>query len=148
MEKTSGFTLVELLVVIAIIGVLMGVVVAVLNPATFFERGRDSRRLSDLATIQTALEQYYAQQGEYPSVGYLIFGSIFVDPDDATLIYLKSVPNDPSGAPAAYDYCTDGTPPSDYEVCADMEDDANLPDDCITTSSYGCSGNCCLTNPF
>ncbi len=144
--KNSGFTLVELLVVIAVVGVLAGIVAVALNPASFFARGRDSRRLSDLTTIQSALEQYYAQNNSYPATGGVPFGSAWTS---GGITYLKTVPNDPSGAPATYEYCASGTPPSNYEVCATMES-TPLPDDCIDTISICPSAvtKCCLTNPF
>lgn len=51
-----GFTLVELLVVIAILGVLVGVAYIAINPAEMMKKSRDSKRLSDLATIRKALD--------------------------------------------------------------------------------------------
>lgn len=141
----DGFTLVELLVVVAIIGILSGMVLVSMDAGGYFKRGRDSRRLADLATTQAALEQYYAQQGEYPVSSYLVFGSDFVDPDDATLIYLKSVPNDPDST-KAYEYCVEAGQ-GNYVVCADMES-TPLPSDCGGATYVPCSKNCCLTNPF
>lgn len=66
MKRTgnSGFTLIELLVVIAIIGMLSSVVLAALTTAR--AKSRDARRLSDLRTVQTALELYYNDNGHYP----------------------------------------------------------------------------------
>ena len=55
MSKKSGFTLVELLVVIAIIAILMVTVVVTLNPGQLLAQSRDSNRLSDLATLKTAI---------------------------------------------------------------------------------------------
>jgi len=140
MKDQSGFTLVELLVVIAVVGVMAGVLVAVLNPATFFARGRDSRRLSDLTTIQSALEQYYAENGSYP-LSIPAAGNPWTS---GGVTYLKSVPGDPSGG--NYEYCVSG---ADYEICATMES-TPLPDDCIDNISICASAptKCCLTNPF
>ncbi|MBY0328590.1 prepilin-type N-terminal cleavage/methylation domain-containing protein [Patescibacteria group bacterium] len=59
-----GFTLIELLVVIAIIGILAAVILASLNTAR--AKARDARRISDIRTIQTALEMYYSDNGSYP----------------------------------------------------------------------------------
>ena len=51
----QGFTLVELLVVIAIIAILAAVVVLIINPIELTRRGRDAARLSDLASLQSAI---------------------------------------------------------------------------------------------
>jgi type II secretion system protein G len=66
MNTTSkGFTLIELLVVVAIIGILATVVLSSLSNAR--ERARDAKRLSDVKTIQTALEMYANDNnGRYP----------------------------------------------------------------------------------
>lgn len=56
----KGFTLIELLVVIAILAILATVVVVVINPAELLKQSRDSTRISDLATINSALALYLA----------------------------------------------------------------------------------------
>lgn len=61
-SDTSGFTLIELLVVIAIIAVLAVVVVLTLNPAQLLEQSRDANRLSDIATLTSALNLYTTDQ--------------------------------------------------------------------------------------
>src|ERR1017187_8198617 len=58
----KGFTLIELLVVIAIIAILAIVVVLTLNPAQMLAQSRDANRLSDLATINSALNLYSVDQ--------------------------------------------------------------------------------------
>ncbi len=63
-NQKKGFTLIELLVVIAIIGLLATLSVVSLNNAR--ERARDSRRVSDIRQIQTALELYHNAESEYP----------------------------------------------------------------------------------
>ena len=56
--KKKGFTLIELLVVIAIIAILSVVVVITLNPSEMLRRSRDSNRISDFATIKSAINLY------------------------------------------------------------------------------------------
>jgi len=64
MKNKKGFTLIELLVVVAIIGILATIVLSSLSSAR--ERARDATRLSDIRTIQTALELYNLKTGAYP----------------------------------------------------------------------------------
>lgn len=61
----KGFTLIELLVVIAIIGLLSTLAVVALNSAR--QKSRDSKRVSDVKQVQTALELYFADKNEYPA---------------------------------------------------------------------------------
>ena len=56
-SRKSGFSLVELLVVITIIAILSVTAYVALGGQT--EKARNSRRMQDLTTIQSALEIYY-----------------------------------------------------------------------------------------
>lgn len=58
--QTKGFTLIELLVVIAIVAILAVVVILTLNPAELLRQARDSNRVSDLATLRSAVAVYLA----------------------------------------------------------------------------------------
>jgi prepilin-type N-terminal cleavage/methylation domain-containing protein len=87
--RRAGFTLIELLVVIAIIAILSVVVILVLNPAQLLQQARDSNRISDMSTLNTALGVYQAQGGS--SLG------------SANTIYL-SIP-DPSATSSLGDQC-------------------------------------------
>ncbi len=60
----NAFTLIELLVVISIIGLLSSIVLASLNVAR--SKARDTQRISDIKQIQSALEMYHLDHGEYP----------------------------------------------------------------------------------
>ncbi len=54
----KGFTLIELLIVIAIIAVLSVVVILSLNPLELLRQARDSNRISDIATLKSAVALY------------------------------------------------------------------------------------------
>lgn len=76
-HRQRGFTLIELLVVVAIIGVLASVVLASLDNAR--AGSRDTARLSEIRQIQTALEMYHNDHGEYPDErSYVNSPSLFV----------------------------------------------------------------------
>lgn len=61
-SRRLGFTLIELLVVIAIIAILAVVVVLTLNPAELLRQSRDANRISDMATLGSALNLYVTDQ--------------------------------------------------------------------------------------
>jgi len=52
----KGFTLFELLITVSIVAVVMSVVIITLNPAEYLRKARDMRRISDLTTLQMALQ--------------------------------------------------------------------------------------------
>ncbi len=58
LRKSKGFTLLELLIVIAILAVLSVTLVLVLNPTESLRKARDVQRMSDLATLKTAIGLY------------------------------------------------------------------------------------------
>lgn len=62
-KNKKGFTLIELLVVIAVISILTAVVLVSLSNAR--SRTRDTRRVTDLKALQTALELYNLKYGTY-----------------------------------------------------------------------------------
>lgn len=64
-RQLSGFTLIELLVTISIMAVLFGIVITAASSAS--KNSRDAQRLSDLRSIQQALQHYYIDQNYFPS---------------------------------------------------------------------------------
>jgi len=64
-----AFTLIELLVVIAIIAILAVVVVLTLNPAQLLAQSRDANRVSDMATLSSALGLYQTDTGGIGTMG-------------------------------------------------------------------------------
>lgn len=71
MVQRRGFTLIELLVTVSIIATLALIGIAIYTK--FIQSARDSRRQADLKSIQSALEQYFADQFYYPCS--ITFGS-------------------------------------------------------------------------
>lgn len=61
----SGFTLIELVIVILILGVLAGIVVFSVRGIT--DHGEVSACETEVRTVETAVEAYYAKTNEYPN---------------------------------------------------------------------------------
>jgi len=95
-----AFTLIELLVVIVIIGVLATLATVAVNGAR--TRARDSKRVSDLKQISTALEMYYTDYTAYPNI---ITPGQPLTSLDGTKTYMAKVPNNPT--PRAEGACAD-----------------------------------------
>lgn len=106
--KRQGFTLIELLVVIAIIGLLSTLAVVALGSARV--KARDSKRLSDLKQLQTALELYYTDQNAYPTGSGVTLGAGSYACLNASgwstvgcaSAYMTTVPADPQGGTYVY----------------------------------------------
>ena len=58
--QKKGFTLIELLIVIGILAILIAAVVVVLNPAQLLKQARDSQRMSDVGSLESAINLYLA----------------------------------------------------------------------------------------
>lgn len=131
-RKGEGFTLIELLVVIAIIGLLSTLAIVALDSAR--EKARDSKRVTDIKQIQTALEIYFNDAEGYAGGAFTLgdathavlcwssdnaFGArddgfratITTDCDADPTTYMGQVPENPLPNGASYEYSglADGT---------------------------------------
>ena len=99
-NNKKGFTLIELLVVIAIIGLLSTLAVVALGNARM--KSRDARRVADIKQIQTALELYFNDAGDYPAAvaegGAIAFSGV---------TYMNIVPTYPTPPAGSYVYSLD-----------------------------------------
>ncbi|MDO8429120.1 MAG: prepilin-type N-terminal cleavage/methylation domain-containing protein [Candidatus Daviesbacteria bacterium] len=95
-----GFTLIELLVVLSIIGLLIGAAVPVYD--SFLVKSRDTKRISDLKVIQSALQQYYADEGRFPITVNTDEGSSLVGSTLSARKYLNKIPTDPKASSGVY----------------------------------------------
>jgi prepilin-type N-terminal cleavage/methylation domain-containing protein len=65
-KRNQGFTIVELLIVIVVIGILALLVITTYSGIQ--AKARNSKRQTDIQSIQTQLEAYFSQNGFYPSL--------------------------------------------------------------------------------
>jgi general secretion pathway protein G len=95
-RKQTGFTIVELLIVIVVIGILAAIVITTFTGVQ--KKGRDADRKSDINSIYSQVEVYFAENSRYPSLAELNLASFRTDnmqglSDDAL--------EDPSGGAGA-----------------------------------------------
>lgn len=139
----KGFTLIELLVVIAIIGLLSTLAVVALGSAR--QKARDSKRLSDLKQVQTALELYYTDNNAYPTAtavtlgsgSYACLGTGGWGVSGCSSAYMGLVPADPQTS-KSYSYT--GTT-STYTITATLEGTVNGLSNTIYATPSGISGS-------
>lgn len=119
----EGFTLLELVIGMAIVAILaMGLWG---NFFTSILKGKDARRKQDLDSISHAFELYYADNRAYPTPvvpapSFNLWGTAFVNSNDASVIYMQKVPQDPTSPEDTYCYTSDGTG-SFYRLYTNLE---------------------------
>lgn len=135
LSTRKGFSLIELLVVIAIIGLLSAFLFGQFGGAR--ERARDAQRKADLRKIQTALEAFYQDNGEYPTQGVAAEPTVL---DVLVPDYIAEIPREPNDDGTyyhRYNYDNGGICPftngtQTYKLWAWLEndDDAQRTGDC------------------
>lgn len=116
MKSNNGLTLIELLIVMSLISIL-----AVAMWGNFFTsltKGRDSRRKQDLEAVSKSIELFYNDSKSYPQPTQIIWGTVFANPSNSSVIYMQKLPTDP--ASPTYDYCYDSDG-SYYKLYANLE---------------------------
>jgi prepilin-type N-terminal cleavage/methylation domain-containing protein len=102
--RSRGFTIVELLIVIVVIGILATLVIVTFSGIQ--KKGRDSQRQTDINALQSHVEAFYAQSGNYPSLTNLntpawrtantkgLDPAALADPKNASVQTLDAAPAD------------------------------------------------------
>lgn len=103
--RTAGMTLVEIMVVISIIGLVMAMVTV--NVMKRFEKAKIQTTGTQMKAIEQALEQYYLDNGNYPSSDQ---GLAVLEQGE----YIKKVPKDPWKRD--FVYVSPGTEGNPFEI--------------------------------
>ncbi len=97
-RSSNAFTLIELLIVVAIIGILAAI--AVPNFLNAQLRAKIAKSVSEMKTIDTALESYHIDRNKYPP--FIDTNGVNINPVNRRLIplttpvaYMSAVPQDP-----------------------------------------------------
>ena len=150
-NRKKGFTIIELLVVISIIGLLSTISVVVLNGARI--KSRDTKRVSDINNIKTALELYFNDKGYYPtsntpttlgvSPNLVLCDAGFVASQascSAGKIYMNNVPTNVSPGGTPYFYTSLTATPETYSITFTIEKNVeSLLSGEITATNFGIS---------
>ncbi len=134
-SKSRGFTLIELMVVCAIIGILSAMVIVSLASAK--AKARDGKRVSDLAQIQGALEQYFDHNNAYPTT----LNSI----NNSGTVYISTMPTAPVGGSCVSSYgydINDNNKPTDYVLQTCLENNNAAIQDGLSSDPYAGNLNC------
>ncbi len=88
LRNSKGFTLLELMVVMAIMGILVSIAQPSLK--TSIIRAREAVLREDLFQMREAVDQYYADNGNYPPTLQDL-----INQQEKTKSYLRDIPKDP-----------------------------------------------------
>ncbi|MBI2033886.1 MAG: type II secretion system protein [Candidatus Liptonbacteria bacterium] len=141
LKKVKGFTLIELLVVIGIVAIVSAVTLLTLNPAELLKQSRDSNRISDLATLKSAISFYLADviTPDIASSSPYRYGGCYMSADIATstrcggffqLTYFTNVTG------TKRDVDGTGWLPVNFNLISARSPISNLPVDPVNTSPY------------
>jgi general secretion pathway protein G len=88
LRASRGFTILELMIVMAVMGILITIAQPSLKSSII--RAREAVLRENLFQMREALDQYYADNGKYPSQL-----ADLVNQTEKAKGYLRSIPNDP-----------------------------------------------------
>jgi len=103
----QGFTLIEILIAVSIIAILS--IIGIVSYQQINKRSRDTKRMSDLEQVRSALEMYKTDNGVYPGTSNSADNFETLSPNldvGQALIptYMPAVPTDPKSDIRSYYY--------------------------------------------
>lgn len=104
----------------AIIGVLASALVGIINPVKQLQRTKDSQRKADMKQMQTALELYRADNGEYPADDEMNAACATSSLVEGGVTYMSKIPCKPGGGNYSYTLVTSNS--YTIGVCMEVED--------------------------
>lgn len=129
-----GMTLIEIMVVVTVIA-LMTTAISI-SVVKLMERAKIGKAKGDIASLSTALDLYYADQGEYPSQGEGLSALTVKGPDGQSFIKGGRLPQDPWKQDYTYRY--PGTKnPDGFDVCSTGRDKQEGSEDDICNGDAG-----------
>ena len=152
LSSSRGFTLVEIITALGVLAILATVVLAAVNPLEQFRKAQDTKRKSDLAQIQRALEAYYQDFDKYPAHTpgeYTINtaqngdSDTAVDWGDVWAPYLDILPKDPNSSKYYIYIADDLNGYQSYRIYTSLDRGIKDPDACQeTTGCPNAPANC------
>ena len=148
-DSERGFTLIELMIVVAIIAILAGILIP--NFVNARAQAQTAACESNLRSIATALELYYADNQIYPTAaGAAVQPSLLTSNGVA---YLNNTPKDPAAQSGAATYAlttsqaTGGSPATYTITCPGVHAGSTLAKVPLTGGASGtvCGTNCSAT---
>jgi len=142
-----GFTLIELMIVVAIIAILAGILIP--NFVNARAQAQTAACESNLRSIATALELYYADNQSYPEASQAAVQPSLLTANSVT--YLNNTPKDPSATSPLATYvltttaATAGTPAGYTIVCPGIHAGSTLAKLPLADGAGACGPNCTAT---
>lgn len=104
-RRDRGFTLIELMVVMMLLAILAAAIVP--NVVGKSDKAKHTKAKTDIAMIESLLDQYYLDMGRYPTVDEGLRALYFKPEDDDGSwkgpYPKKPIPDDPWGNPYMYE---------------------------------------------
>jgi hypothetical protein len=105
----SSFSLIEIIIVLFLIALISGLMVVILKPGTFFQRARDTKRVSDLSKIEEIFQAKKFSDLSFSENKFLDPKIVYISlPDSSSTCgsWLSELPS----LPSSYSYRCSATP--------------------------------------